>query len=681
MSDPVSKAIFLSYAHEDAASSQNIAEALRAAQIEVWFDMSELRGGDVWDQKIRRQIKDCALFIAVISAATQERAEGYFRREWKMAVDRTQGMAEDRAFIVPVLVDATNEAAARVPEQFFMAHITRLPGGQTPPEFVEQIQRLLQPAGAPGAGARSVPRAPHAGPPMPAGRRFQAVGIAGLALAILAGGYMWLTRHGAPATTATETIGAAHPTSAAPDPNSIAVLPFLDMSAGKDQEYMSDGLAEELLNLLAKIPALKVTSRSSAFSFKGKSLDIPEIARRLHVARILEGSVRKSGNRLRIDAQLIDAPSDTNIWSETYQRSVDDIFAVQDDIAAAVVGQLKITLLGAAPKSKVIDTKAYALFLQARPLARLHSPEGYEQSNALYKEALAIDANYAPAWDGLAYNYRRQANNGMRPLEEGYQLAREALGKALAIDPNYAPSIAALGRIALDHDGDLATAARHIERALVLAPSDPDIVYTAARVAEGLGRLGQSMPLDEYALHHDPLNPTLQNIVGIDYRYAGRLDDSIDAFRKVLLLSPGNISAHYRMGEALLLKGDYADALATIQQEPHEGWRILGLPMAYHVLGDKVKFDVALAELIEKNGQKWPAAIASVLAFCGDTNRAFDWLNKAAASHDPNLATITVETLFVNLYRDPRWLAFLRNIGRAPEQLNAIRLDVKLPAS
>ena len=680
MSDPARRAVFLSHAREDAAASQKIAEALRAVQVEVWFDMNELRGGDVWDQKIRRQIRECALFIAVISAATQVRAEGYFRREWKMAVDRTQDMAEDQAFIVPVLIDATSEADARVPEQFFKAQITRLVEGQTTPEFVAQIQRLLQPGGALRTATRSIPSEPRAVAP-PAVRRSlaaQVAGVAGLALLLAVGGYLWATRHAA-STTPAET-AAALPASA-PDPKSIAVLPFLDMSLGKDQEYMSDGIAEELLNLLIKIPGLRVTSRSSSFSFKGKDLDIPEIARRLHVAHVLEGSVRKSGNRLRIDAQLIDATSDTNVWSETYQRSVDDIFAVQDEIAAAVVGELKVTLLSAAPKSKVVDTKAYALFLQARPLARLHSAAGYEQSNALYKAALDIDASYAPAWDGLAYNYRRQANNGMRPREEGYALAREALGKALAIDPDYAPSIAALGRIALDHDGDLAAAARHLERALALTPSDPDTVYTAARVAEGLGRLRQSMPLDEYALRHDPLNPTLQNIVGIDYRYAGRLDDSIEAFRKVLVLSPGNVSAHYRMGEALLQKGDYTAALAAIRDEPNEAWRMIGLPMAYHGLGEQTKFDAALAELIDKHGRDWGGSVASVLAFSGYPDRAFEWLEKAAASHDPSLATITVETLFVNLHGDPRWLPFLRKLGRAPEQLDAIRFDVKVPTT
>jgi TolB-like protein/lipoprotein NlpI len=461
--------------------------------------------------------------------------------------------------------------------------------------------------------------------------------------------------------------------------HSVAVLPFADMSPAKDQEYMSDGLAEEVLNLLAKVPQMQVTSRSSAFSFKGKNVEIAEIARRLHVGHVLEGSVRKAGNRLRVTAKLIDARTDTEVWSEEYDRPLDDIFAVQDEIAAAVVGQLKITLLGEAPKSKVVDRKAYALFLQARPLSRLHTADGYEKSNALYLQGLAIDPDYAPAWDGLAYNYRRQANNGMRPSAEGYRLAREALDKALAIDPDYAPSIAALGRIALDHDGDLTSAARNLERALALEPTNSDIIYTAARVAESLGRLDLSSRLDQYALSHDPLNPTVQNVVGMDYRYAGRFDASVGAFRKVLEISPDNISAHYRMGEALLLKKDYAGALAAFQQEPHEAWRMVGLPMAYHALGDRAKSEAAFDKLIAKYGASWTCSIAYALAYMGDADAAFEWLDKAVVAHDVNLAVISIDNLIAGLHQDPRWLPFLRKLGRAPEQLAAIKFDVKLP--
>ena len=195
--------------------------------------------------------------------------------------------------------------------------------------------------------------------------------------------------------------------------HSIAVLPFVNMSSDKEQEYFSDGISEELLNLLAKIPQLQVTARTSSFSFKGKEVAIPEIARTLHVAHVLEGSVRKSGNAVRITAQLIRAGTDTHLWSQTYDRKLDDIFAIQDEIAADVVKQLKVTLLGAAPKARTTDPEAYALYLQAVQLGRQGTAEAYKQSDALYRKVLAIDPRYAPAWVGLARNFVQR--DGPRP--------------------------------------------------------------------------------------------------------------------------------------------------------------------------------------------------------------------------------------------------------------------------
>ena len=253
---------------------------------------------------------------------------------------------------------------------------------------------------------------------------------------------------------------------------SIAVLPFVNMSSDKDQEYFSDGISEELLNLLAKIPKLRVISRSSAFSYKGKDVKLAQVARELNVAHILEGSVRHAGNKVRITAQLIEARSDTHLWSNTWDRELDDIFAVQDEIAAAVVKQLKITLLGQAPKAKEVNPEAYALFLQGRQLARQNRRESFQQAIPLLQQALAIDPGYAPAWAQLAEVYFIQAGGGFRPLEEGVRLAREAATKALTIDPDYAPAHDRLGFIAMTFDGDMATAALHYEHALALDPAN-----------------------------------------------------------------------------------------------------------------------------------------------------------------------------------------------------------------
>jgi TolB-like protein len=202
--------------------------------------------------------------------------------------------------------------------------------------------------------------------------------------------------------------------------HSIAVLPFVNMSDEKSNEYFSDGISEELLNLLAKIPQLQVTARTSSFSFKGKEVAIPEIARTLHVAHVLEGSVRKSGNSVRITAQLIKAGTDTHMWSQTYDRKLDDIFAIQDEIAADVVKQLQVTLLGAAPKVRTTDPEAYAMYLQAVQLGGQNTAEGYKQSDALYRKALAVDPHYVPAWIGLGRNFSNAVNLGLLSSKDGF---------------------------------------------------------------------------------------------------------------------------------------------------------------------------------------------------------------------------------------------------------------------
>ena len=682
-----SKAVFLSYASQDAEAARRICAALRTAGIEVWFDQSELRGGDAWDQQIRRQIRDCALFVPLVSVNSDERTEGYFRLEWKLAVDRSHLMADDAAFLLPVAIDETPDAAARVPDRFRAVQWTRLPAGETPPAFVERVSRLLSPvkqAAAPTRASATVPRSAQPPGQSPALRQGRLALLVVAALAVIAAGYfavnrLVLTKHGADAGRAGSTAQSGSSELAAIPDKSIAVLPFLNLSEDKNNEYFSDGISEELLNLLARVRDLRVTSRSSAFSFKGKETGVAEIARLLNVAHLLEGSVRKAGNHVRITAKLIDARTDTELWSETYDRTLDDIFAAQDEIAVAVVKHLKIILLGEAPRAVRVDPKAYALFLQARQFARLHTAAGYAQSVELYKQGLAIDPTYADAWTTLAYDYRRQANNSMRPLDEGYRLAGEALRNALAIDPDFARAHAELGRIAVDHDGDLVAAARHLEHALALDPKNPDILVHAAGLADSLGRVDKGMALSEYALVLDPVNPTLHIVLGIEYRYSGKVDKAIEQFRAARSLSPDDISAHYHIGEALLVSGKANQALAEMRQETQESWRLTGLAMVLHSLHRKQEADAALAALVAKFSKTWPYNIAYVMAWRGETDRAFEFLDKAVKEKDPGLSDVAVDPLFASLQRNRRWLPFLHRIGRDPEQLAKIVFRVALP--
>ena len=458
---------------------------------------------------------------------------------------------------------------------------------------------------------------------------------------------------------------------------SIAVLPFADMSQAKDQVYFSDGISEELLNLLTKIPQLKVAARTSSFSFKGKNVEIPEIARQLRVAHVLEGSVRTSGDQLRITAQLIRAADGYHLWSETYDRKLDDIFKIQDEIAGKVVQELKVKLLGAAPKVRTTDSKAYALYLQGRELGRQSNAEALAKSDALLRQALEVDPRYAPAWKELAVNFIRKASAALLSNQEGWTHAREAAEKALAIDPDYAAAHATLGSIAMYAESDLAGAARHYQRALALDPTDVSVVSNAASFLQSLGRPEEALPLFEAVVRRDPVDVSALYTLGNAQRTTGRYDAAIASIRTVLSLSPSQAYAHAQLGTALMQKGDAPAALGEIEQEKSEVARMISLPMAYCALGRKAEADAAFDAVIAKYKKDWSFNIAYLYAFCGDGDKAFEWLDNAVTYQDPGLSDILKENLFDKIHSDPRWLPFLRKIGKAPEQL--AKIEFKIP--
>ena len=460
---------------------------------------------------------------------------------------------------------------------------------------------------------------------------------------------------------------------------SIAVLPFVDMSAGKDQEYFADGISEELLNLLAQLPQLRVIARTSSFSFKGKEVDVATIAKTLNVAHVLEGSVRKSGDKLRITAQLIRTSDSSHLWSQTYDRKMIDVFQVQDEIAAAVVLQLKIKLLGAAPEAKTTDPEAYALFLQARDRYRQYNAVAFEQAIALYKQALAIDPTYAPAWNGLAVVYFGQIDLDLLAADHGLALAREAIRTALEHDPSFAPAYGTLARFEGFIERDYAAAARHLEQAMALDPTGLEIINDASQVARRLGRLELAIQLGEYQVARDPLSTSGYDALGAAYRWRGQLPESIAAYRKEVSLSPDAAWAHFVLGSVLLQTGDAEAALAEFRKEPSESFRLTGLAMAYQTLGRKAASDAALAELMKKYMETKPYFIAAAMAYRGDIDRAFEMLDKAERNHDLELGSLAVYPAFATMHEDPRWLPLLRRLGLAPEQLAGIKFDVKLP--
>jgi TolB-like protein/Tfp pilus assembly protein PilF len=513
----------------------------------------------------------------------------------------------------------------------------------------------------------------------------QRVGRAELAILtvmfLLGGGLFWRYQHATNATSVTAQVATSPSVSAGaiPTDHSIAVLPFVNMSSDKEQEYFADGISEELLNLLAQVPQLRVIARTSSFSFKGKEVDVATIARTLNVANVLEGSVRKSGETLRITAQLIRASDSSHLWSETYDRQMTDVFKVQDEIAAEVVNELKIKLLGNAPKARVTDPKAYALYLQARAVTRQYNAAALDRAASLYKQALTIDPTYAPAWDGLAEAYFYQIDQGELTCDAGRPRVGEAIGRALTIDPDYAPTYARAALVATVVENDLSSAALQVEKGLALDPANLDVINAAGRIAQRMGRSDQSIKLAEYLVTRDPVNVVSREYLGMDYANVGRFDDAIAELRTALALSPDSSGIHEELGEVLLQKGDVEAALVEMKKEPSEQWRLVGLALANHALDRKAEADSALNDLIGKYEHTMSYNIAYVLAYRGETDRAFEWLDKAAEYHDSGLGSLAIYQLFASLHSDPRWLPLLRKLGMAPEQLAAIKFDVSLP--
>jgi TolB-like protein/tetratricopeptide (TPR) repeat protein len=457
---------------------------------------------------------------------------------------------------------------------------------------------------------------------------------------------------------------------------SIAVLPMINMSDDKGNEYFSDGISEELLNLLAKVPKLRVIARTSSFSFKGKDTPIQDIARALQVAAVLEGSVRKSGDTVRITVQLIRAKDSSHLWSETYDRKLDDIFKVQDEIAANVVDKLRITLLGSVPRARRVDPRVYPLLLQADALVSKSTAASVAQALALYQEALAIAPDEPRLWSGLGRLYISQSTG-----PENMRLAKEAQRKAVALDPNDALAYSRLGFTILRSEGDLAAAASHFQRALALDPANVKVIGNTGTFMQGLGRLDEAIPLFDYVVVHDPANPISYFNVGTINFYARHWDQAIASFRTALGLSPAFTTAHFFLGAALLLgKNDAAAALREFEAEPTPDMKLTGLAIAQHALGHATESDAALTTLTTNHAQDAAYYIATVYAYRGEHDRAFEWLDKAVVNQNQTLFTITSEPQFDRLHDDPRWLALLRRLGKAPEQLAKIEFKVTLPA-
>ena len=663
MAEPT-KAVFLSYAREDTDAAKRIAEALRGFGVEVWFDQNELRGGDAWDQQIRGQIRSCALFMPVISACTQDRTEGYFRREWKLAVERTHDMADGVSFIVPVVIDGTRETAALAPEQFMRVQWTRLAGGMPTPEFVAQTKRLLEPRrpASPVAGAAPTP-APAKTTKLPL--------LAGAAIALLAlgaAGYFALrpeAKEDLRAASSAVVAGRASAPAVESD-KSVAVLAFADMSADRGSEYFSDGISEELLNVLAKVPGLRVAARTSAFFFKGKNLPIPEIAAKLNVAYIVEGSVQRSGERVKITAQLIKAADGFHVWSDTFTRDAKDVFAVQEEIAGRIAKELSLKLgVSSAAATAAVNPEAFELFLQARQAWNQRTTAAYARAESLVNRALALEPEFARAHALLAMVWVLQAVDrdqiglfNQRDTPVVHRI-RAQIDRALALDPNLAEARTALGNLYWQ-TWQTEPAVRELRLAISLNPNYATAHQWLGRRLMTEGRVDEAEVMMRRATELDPLSHRIWDNYAIPLMTQGRYEEALVVIDRALALQPDSIQAGIWKTLALGSLGRHAEAVALLRKLPWAG-------STYEEYAAEVFTRAGLPAEAEKAYALIPAG-ASATTRAGALAR-MGRPQEALAAMDPARMNISNanELLFDEIYdpirADPRFVKLLSTLG------------------
>jgi TolB-like protein/predicted Zn-dependent protease len=484
--------------------------------------------------------------------------------------------------------------------------------------------------------------------------KFAIVSVLAVVVATGIGGYFRLARDG----------------TNAPSLNnpSIAVLPFANMSPAKDQEYFSDGLSEQLIHDLAKVSGLKVVGRSSAFQFKGKNEDLREVGRKLGVANVLEGSVHREGDHVRIAAELIKADDGFQLWSQTYDRQINDIFAVQDEIARAATEALQLKLLGGngqplASSLRSANPEAYQAYLQANYFfGRGTGREDIAKVLAYADQAIKLDEKYAPAWALRATMQEMMARYSLTDVTAGYRKSRDDAERAIALDPTSASGYLALARTQIDYDWDWDTASTSLTKATALEPGSAEVFRIRSILSKVLGNLDQAVRLCEQAVALDPLRANSQVGLGQYLYVAGKYDKAQAALQKALDLNPQVSSVHDVLGKILIAEGKPQQALAEIEKEPIEWQKFTGQVVAYHALGREQDSNAALAGLIAKHHTDAAYQIAEVYAYRGESDKSFEWLEHAYKQRDAGLPEIKTDPLLKNLRHDPRYTDLLKKM-------------------
>ena len=686
---------FVSYASHDAAVATALVEALERAGVKCWIAPRDVRAGALYADAIVRAIAGARAFVLVLSEDSID--SSHVSKEIERASSK-------RRPIITLRIDAAPLTPAL---EYFLSESqwVEAQAGDMQPAYakvIDAIRGLAPAATDPASAVRSASAGTM--PTVPSKSRFAqillAAGVA-IILSYLVVDKLWLSRPPEAQNHIVALTTAATPATATVSDKSIAVLPFTDMSERKDQEYFADGLSEELIDLLTKVPDLHVPARTSSFYFKSKSEDIQTIAHKLLVAHVLEGSVRRSGNHLRVTAQLVRADNGYHLWSETYDRNVDDIFKVQDDIAGAVVKALKVSLLQTeAPRAApTTSSEAYRLYLQAVSLARRESAGDTAQAYAYLRQALNLDPQFALAWAALAEDYTDDTVNWDTVFSSANSLeartgsgnshaasttdvvsklpspstawqsiakivvsgSHDAADRALRLGPNLPETHLAAARVRLYVDWNWAGAESEINKARELDPRNAGVTQLAATLAITVGRLQQAIDLAQLAATQDPLGTANFELGKANHRL-GKLGDAEHAYQQLLALYPNSSGFHYRYGLVLLALGRPEAALDEFNRDIPP-YRQAGLPLALDALGRRADADRELALAESQWGFGMGYQISYVYASRNNAERAMYWLARAYEQHDDGLISMLHDPSFRNIEHDPRFTALLRKMN------------------
>ncbi|MHB8723571.1 MAG: TIR domain-containing protein [Steroidobacteraceae bacterium] len=657
------RAVFISCASQDAAVATTVVEALERSGVACWIAPRDVTPGAFYADEIVHAIDAAKAAVLILSRNAAD--SQHVLREVERAASKRH----------PVVSLRVDQAPLPAGLEYFLNTSQWLDASgvdiaRSMPKLIAAVRAAIQaPVVTPDAAP--TPRAPAPSPSARPPRRTAIIvaSLIGLAIAGFAVDRLWVSsRRAAPTSVPTSAVPASALAPATPTipEKSVAVLPFVNMSEDKSNEYFSDGLSEELIDMLTKIPDLRVPARTSSFYFKGKQSTVADIAKALSVTHVLEGSVRKAGNKLRITAQLVRVDTGYHLWSETYDRELDDIFKVQDEIAGAVVKALKVSLLETeVPRATPANSEAYTLYLQARAIFT-NAPQLADDQRAIdcLQRALKLDPKFARAWAALAsYRVTDYLYYGSGNYQHVLAEARYAAEQSLKLDPKLSDAHVAMAEILSDIDWNWRAAEIEVNQALALDPGDADAIKKASHIALTLGRFDEALRLAQNAAALDPLGAWKYGAIGNAHKASGRLIEAEAAYRQALDVAPTMSQLHLMVGWVLVARGEPTATLAEMEQETDDTYRQVGRAMALDALGRKDEADRALAVAEAKYAREAGFPIAIVYANRSDLDRAFAWPERAYQQHDDWLQWIPGEPLLKNLKGDLRYKAFLRKMN------------------